>query len=323
MRDSGVGWSNGMLSHSTDISRLLLLMEIPAWISWMRGKLTMITNSGDHQRKRERRSYTYPAAFLLCMPRSFLWPIYWHLSSERPMMDSAPSTSFSWYGVPWIMWPLVSFIWKRILLRYFTPLVTAITLLLLGLDTNLYYYSTHKSAMSHTYNFVLITVFFHTLLRWYEKASWLRTFLLEMLFGLIVLIRPTNFLIFILFILWGVDSWTTFKERVRYFLRNVPKVLLMIFAFLLPWISQFLYWKMMTGQFLYYSYGAHWDRFYFDNPHIIESLFSYWKGWLLYNPLMIFAIIGLVPLKRVIRGAWLPIILYLVLLIYVMSCWWT
>jgi len=212
---------------------------------------------------------------------------------------------------------------KKILLRYFTPLVTAITLLLLGIGTNLYYYSTHEAVMSHSYNFVLITIILYLVLKWYEEATWLRTFLLGMLFGLIVLIRPTNILILILFLLWGIDSWTGFVERIRFLLRNTPKLLLMIFAFLLPWIPQFLYWHMITGQVLYYSYGAHGDRFFFDNPHIIESLFSYRKGWLLYTPVMVFAIAGLIPLKRMIKGARLSIILYLVLMIYVMSCWWT
>jgi hypothetical protein len=223
-----------------------------------------------------------------------------------------------------LVYVAIGFIYlKKILLRYFTPLITAITLVLIGLGTNLYYYSTHEAAMSHAYNFVLITIFFHTLLRWYEEGSWGRTFLLGLLFGLIVLIRPTNILILMLLLFWGIDSWTLFRERIQFFLRNIPKLLVMILAFLLPWIPQFLYWKMITGQFLYYSYAAHGDRFYFDNPHIIESLFSYRKGWLLYTPLMVFAIIGLIPLKKMIRGARLPIILYLVLMIYVMSCWWT
>jgi hypothetical protein len=212
---------------------------------------------------------------------------------------------------------------KKILLRFFTPMVTAITLLLLGIGTNLYYYSTHEAVMSHSYNFVLITIFLYQVLRWYEAATWSRTFWLGMVFGLIVLIRPSNFLIITILILWGVDNWSSFKDRIRFFLRNVPKVMLMFFAFLLPWIPQLLYWHMITGEFLYYSYGPHGDRFYFDNPHIIESLFSYRKGWLLYTPVMIFAIAGIIPLKKIIHGSALPISIYLILMIYVMSSWWT
>ena len=212
---------------------------------------------------------------------------------------------------------------RKLLLRYFTPLVTAITILLLGLGTNLYYYSTHEAAMSHSYNFVLITVFLYAVLKWYENATWLRTFLLGLLFGGIVLIRPTNILVLILLLFWGVDSWSAMRERLLFFLRHWPRIGLMIFAFLLPWIPQFLYWKMITGQFIYYSYGAHGDRFFFDNPHILESLFSYRKGWLLYTPMMIFAILGLGPLRKVIKGVSGFILLYLAAMIFVMSCWWT
>ncbi len=223
-----------------------------------------------------------------------------------------------------LVYVAIGFIYlKKILLRFFTPLVTAVTLLLIGLGTNLYYYSTHEAAMSHAYNFVLITIFFYTVLKWYEEATWLRTFFLGLLFGLIVLIRPTNILILFLLLLWGVDSWASFRERIQFFLHNIPKVLLMVFAFLLPWIPQFLYWNMITGQIMYFSYGAHGDRFYFDNPHIIESLFSYRKGWLLYTPMMIIAILGLFPLRKIIKGSTMPITLYLIFMIYVMSCWWT
>jgi len=211
---------------------------------------------------------------------------------------------------------------KKVLLSFFTPGVTAITLLFIGLGTNLFYYSTHESVMSHSYNFVLITLFLYMVLRWYEKATWLRTFLLGMLLGLIVLIRPTNILILILFLLWGVDSWTGFQERIRFFLRNIPKLGLMMLAFLLPWIPQFIYWHMITGHLIYYSYGAQGDSFFFNNPHILESLFSYRKGWLLYTPVMALALIGFIPLRKRIQGSLLPLTLFLVLTIYVLSSWW-
>jgi hypothetical protein len=211
---------------------------------------------------------------------------------------------------------------KKVLLRYFTPQVTAITLLVLGLGTNLYYYATHEAVMSHSYNFSLIAIFFYTLLRWYEDPTWLRTFWMGLLFGLIVLIRPSNILVLVLLLLWGVDSWEAGRERIRFFLRNIPKVILMVLAFGIPWIPQVLYWRMITGEFLFYSYGPHGDRFYWDNPHLMESLFSYRKGWLLYTPVMAIAIAGLAPLKKRIRGSLLPVTVYLLLMIYVMSSWW-
>ncbi len=42
---------------------------------------------------------------------------------------------------------------KRLLLKYFDPVVTAIVLLAVGLGTNLFYYATKEAAMPHSYNF--------------------------------------------------------------------------------------------------------------------------------------------------------------------------
>lgn len=212
---------------------------------------------------------------------------------------------------------------KKILLRFFTPLVTALTMLVVGLGTNLFYYATYEAAMSHCHNFVLITIFFYHVLKWYDQPTWGRTFLLGFIFGLVVLIRPTNILIWMLLLLWGVDSWKSFSERVQFFLRNIPKVMLMIFAFGLPWIPQILYWHMVTGELLYYSYGPKGERFFFGNPHILESLFSYRKGWLLYTPAMAFALIGIIPMARKIRGSRLAVLVYMTLVIYVLSSWWS
>ena len=57
----------------------------------------------------------------------------------------------------WVMMGL--FVLRRLLLRYFTPSATAITLVLIGLGTNLFFYTVHEGPMSHGYNFALITFF--------------------------------------------------------------------------------------------------------------------------------------------------------------------
>ena len=67
--------------------------------------------------------------------------------------------------------------------------------------------------MSHAYNFSLIALFLYLLFRWYDDAGWRNSFLLGLVYGLIVLIRPTNFLLIILLLLWEVDSREALMER--------------------------------------------------------------------------------------------------------------
>jgi hypothetical protein len=214
------------------------------------------------------------------------------------------------------------FLWK-LLTRYFSPRVTAITLFLIGMGTNLYYYSTHEAAMSHSYSFSLIAIFLFLLVRWYEDTNWKNSVFLGLVYGLIVLIRPSNVLLAILILLWEVDSFEALWQRIRFLTRKSPMILVMLAAFILPWIPQMLYWKEVAGSFLYNSYQEVGSSFYFDNPHVMDLLFSYRKGWFVYTPLMLFAVVGFIPLLRLKRGLFIGPLLYLMVMIYVFSSWWS
>jgi hypothetical protein len=161
------------------------------------------------------------------------------------------------------------------------------------------------------------------LTKWYDRPDWKNSLLTGFLYGLIVLIRPSNVLLLIPVLFWEVGSLEQLKERLRFFLRHSPLVLILVAAFLLPWIPQFLYWKKVTGMFIYNSYSEVGSAFYFGNPHILDFLISYRKGWFVYTPLMLFAVLGFIPLYRVNRGLFFPLAVYLIAVIYVLSSWWS
>ena len=48
-------------------------------------------------------------------------------------------------------------------------MATAVALILVGLGTNLFFYTAHEGPMSHSYNFALITIFLYLVIRWYEN----------------------------------------------------------------------------------------------------------------------------------------------------------
>ncbi|HER07560.1 MAG TPA: hypothetical protein ENO20_01505 [Bacteroides sp.] len=211
---------------------------------------------------------------------------------------------------------------KNLLLRYFKPRVTAVTLLAIAFGTNLLYYSTFEAAMSHSYNFFLIVLFMVTVIRWYEKPGVGWTLLTGALFGLIALVRPTNILVIFFLVLWDVKSWREFTARTGFFFRKFHLVLLMMAAFIMVWIPQLLYWKALTGQYFFFSYGAKGDAFYFLQPQVLNSLFSYKKGWFVYTPMMLLAVAGIPILWRRLRQFFFPVLLLLLSMIYVQSSWW-
>ncbi len=210
---------------------------------------------------------------------------------------------------------------RRILERYFNPWVSAISMFTIVMATNLLFYVVDEPAMSHSYNFVLLTAFVYWTIRWYEKPGLAISLIIGFLTGLIALIRPTNILIIIILPLWGIASWKELLDRLMFLLRKYYWILIMVISAILTWLPQMLYWKTFTGQYLYFSYGDK-GKFFFLNPQVINSLFSYRKGWLVYTPIIVFALIGLIFLWKNKKSLFTPVLVFLVLNIWVISSWW-
>lgn len=211
---------------------------------------------------------------------------------------------------------------RKVLKKYFSDTVTAITLIMMVLGTNLLHYATDEPTMTHSYNFSLFSIFLYFLIRWLENPGWKNAVITGALAGLISLIRPSNTLIIILFVIWGVSSFKDLQDRVLFYIRRFHLLLIMILAFTLIWVPQFMYWHYTSGSIFFNSYGAAGGVFFLDQPQLCYTLFSYRKGWFLYTPVMLFAVIGLLALYKQHRKLFWPVLVYLVLFVYLISCWW-
>jgi hypothetical protein len=99
------------------------------------------------------------------------------------------------------------------------------------------------------------------------------------------------------------------------------QILLVIVVCALFFIPQFAYWFSKTGQFLYDSYknpGVGLDIF---SPHLMEALFSYRKGWLLYTPVMLFAILGFYYLWKYNKKIFPALLISFLVIFYVVASW--
>ncbi len=213
------------------------------------------------------------------------------------------------------------FFLAKFLLRYFPPIPVIITILCVFFGTNLLYYSCFEPAMSHAYNFVLFSIFLYLTPTWLQNPSFGRTLGFGLLAGLIVLARPTNILIGLVPLLWGVTSFALLKERLLWLAQKWPIVLLAIAAAISVWLPQLSYWKYITGSWWYYSYTS--ERFYWLDSRIIDGLFSYRKGWLVYTPIMFVALAGIPILIKKYRQFALPVTIFTALNIYVVFAWWS
>lgn len=88
-------------------------------------------------------------------------------------------------------------------------------------------------------------------------------------------------------------------------------------------MPQLIYWKVATGHFFTNSYANHGEGLDFLTPHTWSFLFSFRKGWFVYTPIMLLAVVGLIRAYRTKRDfAWAAIIFF-VINIYIASSWTT
>lgn len=210
----------------------------------------------------------------------------------------------------------------KILKNWFRDNIIAITIAIISFGTNIFWFTAYSSSpMPHVYNFTLFAIYIYYSMKWLEKQSFILTIVLGLLLGLISLIRPTNIIIVLFLIFWGVTSKSEFRDRIILFLKVYYKVLLMIISFLIIWLPQLLYWKEVSGSWLYFSYGKE-EQFFFLYPEIINGLFSYRNGWLIYTPVMIFSLYGIYLSKSKFQIGYLPIYIFTILNIYIVLSWW-
>ena len=212
----------------------------------------------------------------------------------------------------------------------FDEMVVAITLLLVGLATQLFFFSTIHQTMAHPYLFGLYGALIWASQRWYSvekdgRRSMLFALGIGLFAGLITLIRPTEIICLFIPLGYGLGS----VKRLSILKQKWKEVLAAIAVFALCGLPQLLYWKYVAGEWLYYSYGD--ESFDFLNPQIWNGLFSYKNGWLVYSPVMIFALLGIFFLlvkkgKKETKSppsAWLiPVISIIPIHVYITYSWW-
>ncbi len=209
---------------------------------------------------------------------------------------------------------------RKILKTWFSENITTIVLLSVAIGTNLLYYSTREASMSHVYNFFLFNVFVWFTIQWHQSPKLGLLLFLGALAGLIALVRPSNIIILLFFFLYDVYSKETLLKKGRLFFTKFHWFLFMGLAFTAVWIPQMLYWKSLTGNFFFYSYTT--ERFFFNHPHFIEGLFGYRKGWLVYTPVMIFSVIGIILTFKTLKEVSVAIAIFTVVNMYIIFSWW-
>lgn len=251
---------------------------------------------------------------LLYLPFT-IWPIILnipniHTGYELPFSIGITTSNLFYYILSLFI------LYKLLKALQFTNLSIGFTILCLGLGTNLLSYASISLGMPHAYDFFLITSLLYLSLLWHQKASYGKSILIGIILGLLILIRPTNILFALCFFLYQKKEHSPGLKK---FIFNWKQLLVMgFFAFLII-LPQLLYWHYITGHFVFNSYVN--ERFYFDDPHLIDYLFGFRKGWFIYTPLIVLGLLGLYYSKN--SNPYLKATLIIIpILVYLNSSWW-
>ncbi len=212
--------------------------------------------------------------------------------------SEAPSDGFSWpyqYSIMWgaIFWCALG-LWflRKVLLKYYSETITAITLLFIGLCTNWIQYVSIDGAQSHAHIFPLYCFVLYWTMKWHETPRWKYALFIGLTIGLATISRPTELIMFFIPLLWSLEKSGSLKTKWQLFKQNKSHLYLALLGGFLGMLPQFIYWKYTTGSWVY-DVGSKWT---FANPWW-RVLIGFEKGWFIYTPITVFMVLGLFFMK--------------------------
>lgn len=265
--------------------------------------------------------FKYPMGMAVTWsPFFFLARAVYYVRGERGTLGYEPLYEYlvTWGCVAYVLLGL--WVLGLELRRYFADHVAALTLLIIGLGTNLLSYASHEVLMSHGVLFTANVLLLRYTRRWYEGGRASDALCLGAVAGLMVLIRPSEAILLGVPVLLGLTSHAAVAGRLRFWQQHWGQTLLVPALVVLVGGLQFLFWRLAGDVWLVPFYKG--ETFTFRDPHVWDGIFSIRKGWLVYSPLMVFSVLGILWLRRWAAPV-LPALLVLVpIYFYITFCWW-
>ena len=206
----------------------------------------------------------------------------------------------------------------RLLRRLLSPAPATAALLVLVFGTNIFHYATYDCSFSHIYSFALVSIFLGLTDRFYRGPTKKSALAAGFLLGIICCVRVTNAVMVVIFLLWGVRGLRELRERLQQ-RQNLAFYLVFVCGVIIGFAPQMAYWQYAAGLPLVNSYVG--EGFNWLTPHVFQVLFSINKGLFFWCPVLFLAVAGLWAVKSRLPGLFLPLVVYHLLQLYVVSSW--
>lgn len=214
---------------------------------------------------------------------------------------------------------------RKVLKKFVHDTIAGLVLLCLVFGTNFFLVASFDGLMSHNFLFAFYAILIWLTIKWHEKPSIWLALLLGLCIGWMALIRPTELIVILIPLLWGVSGKDSLKEKMSLLKSRWRDIAVVAAAIVLAGLPQLIYWKVTTGHFLYNSYANPGEGLDLLSPYTIKFLFSYRKGWLIYTPLMAVTIWGIYLMRKKQPRLFVPILVFFLINLWIISswtCWW-
>jgi hypothetical protein len=205
-------------------------------------------------------------------------------------------------------------IMRWVLLKYFSDLVTAFTLILITLATNYPQYISVDSGQTHGYIFALYAAVLALTFKWHTQPSLGSAFFIGLIIGLATISRPTEIVMIFIPILFNLHSSKLKFEKTEFLKQNPLHILYAITGGFIGILPQLLYWKRVTGDWVY-DVGSKWTFF---DPNW-QVLIGWEKGWFIYTPLALFMVAGIFYLRK--NPFYWPVLIYFIVNTWIIISW--
>ena len=211
-------------------------------------------------------------------------------------------------------------LFRKLLLGHFSDKVVALCILGIGVGTNYLEYSSISGSYTHGNLFVGYVGVMLLSERFYRNPKISTGAFIGAIVGLAALTRPTELLLGLLPLIWGIaPNRASIQTRIGFLFSNWKALLAAALAGGVILFLQPLYWYLIAGEWIIYSYQD--QGFSFLHPHILEGLASFRGGWLPYTPMGILMLAGFWHLWRTKPLVAPAISLYIFIFCYIAWSW--
>ena len=265
--------------------------------------------------------------FFFLMGMSFFYAPWFFAGHLLAMNSGYPADGFSLpyqYSIALgaIFYTIIGLVYlRKILLGLFNDKTSSLILVIIVLGTNYLHFMTVKNLETANVLFMMVALITWNTIRWIQDHKPLNMIALAALVVLTALVKPSEVMVLLIPLLWGVYNRESLAVKLKEFWQYRSQVLLAVGVGLFLALPQMIYWKAETGHFLFDSYKNPGVGLDLNSPHILQVLFSFKKGWLVYTPVMIFAILGFSSLYKRNRGIFTPVLIYSFIAFYILASW--